>query len=102
VGDVAILPKEAGRATQVSDTSSQWRSRAGRITQCGSALTAERGGAMDDHGYEDVAKLAYRFWEDRGRPMGSPEVDWYRAEQEVEASPQVMRSLYDIALGAGW
>ncbi len=57
---------------------------------------------MDGHEHEDVAKLAYRLWEERGRPMGSPEVDWYRAEREVETPPQVMRSLYEITLGAGW
>jgi len=57
---------------------------------------------MNGHEHEDVAKLAYRFWEDRGRPMGSPEVDWYRAETEVEAPPQVIPSLYDMVLGAGW
>jgi hypothetical protein len=26
-----------------------------------------------------LAELAYRCWEDRGRPEGSPEVDWYHA-----------------------
>jgi hypothetical protein len=26
-----------------------------------------------------IAELAYRYWEDRGRPEGSPEVDWYNA-----------------------
>jgi hypothetical protein len=57
---------------------------------------------MNGHEHEDVAKLAYPFREDRGRPMGSPEEDWYRAEREVETLPQVMPSLYDIALGAGW
>jgi hypothetical protein len=57
---------------------------------------------MDSHEHEEVAKLAYHFWEDRGRPMGSSEVDWYRAEREVETPPQVMPSLYDITLGAGW
>jgi Protein of unknown function (DUF2934) len=56
---------------------------------------------MDSHEHEEVAKLAYH-WEDRGQPMGSSEVDWYRAEREVETPPQVMPSLYDITLGAGW
>ena len=32
---------------------------------------------------EDVARLAYALWESRGRPLGSPEEDWYRAEQEL-------------------
>jgi hypothetical protein len=26
-----------------------------------------------------IAELAYRYWEERGRPDGSPEVDWHRA-----------------------
>ena len=38
---------------------------------------------MDALYHEEVARLAYRFWEERGRPFGSPEVDWRRAEQEL-------------------
>ncbi|MFZ0953684.1 MAG: DUF2934 domain-containing protein [Candidatus Sulfotelmatobacter sp.] len=33
--------------------------------------------------HEFVAKLAYQLWEERGRPLGSPEVDWFAAEQAV-------------------
>jgi len=36
--------------------------------------------------HEFVAKLAYTLWEQRGRPFGSPEVDWFAAEQAVYAS----------------
>ena len=36
--------------------------------------------------HEFVAKLAYKLWEQRGRPFGSPEVDWFAAEQAVYAS----------------
>lgn len=36
--------------------------------------------------HEFVAKLAYSFWEERGRPYGSPEVDWFRAERVVYSS----------------
>jgi DUF2934 family protein len=36
--------------------------------------------------HEFVAKLAYELWEGRGRPFGSPEVDWFAAEQTVYAS----------------
>jgi DUF2934 family protein len=25
-------------------------------------------------------QVAYQLWVERGRPFGSPEVDWYRAE----------------------
>ncbi len=32
---------------------------------------------------EQIEKLAYQMWEGRGRPMGSPDDDWFRAEEEV-------------------
>ena len=32
---------------------------------------------------KEIAMLAYQYWEQRGRPIGSPEVDWYRAEGAV-------------------
>ena len=36
--------------------------------------------------HEFVAKLAYKLWEQRGRPFGSPEVDWFAAERAVYSS----------------
>jgi hypothetical protein len=36
--------------------------------------------------HEFVEKLAYKLWEQRGRPLGSPDVDWFAAEQDVYAS----------------
>ena len=33
--------------------------------------------------HEFVAKLAYKLWEERGRPFGSPEVDWFAAERRM-------------------
>ncbi len=33
--------------------------------------------------HEFVAKLAYKLWEERGRPLGSPDVDWLAAERVV-------------------
>jgi hypothetical protein len=35
--------------------------------------------------HEEIAKLAYQLWEERGAPIGSPEVDWARAEQALAA-----------------
>ena len=32
---------------------------------------------------EQIAIRAYQLWEERGRPIGSPEVDWRNAEQEL-------------------
>ena len=33
--------------------------------------------------HEEIAALAYQHWENRGRPIGSPEEDWLRAEQDL-------------------
>jgi len=33
--------------------------------------------------HEDIARLAYSYWEARGCPFGSPEEDWFRAEMEL-------------------
>ena len=32
---------------------------------------------------EKTALLAYWYWEERGRPMGSSQEDWFRAEREI-------------------
>ena len=36
--------------------------------------------------HEFRARLAYKFWVQRGSPLGSPEVDWFAAEQAVYES----------------
>jgi len=41
---------------------------------------------LGENRHEFVAKLAYILWEQRGRPFGSPEVDWFRAERAVYSS----------------
>ena len=41
---------------------------------------------LGENRHEFVAKLAYQLWEQRGRPFGSPEVDWFRAERVVYSS----------------
>ena len=32
---------------------------------------------------DHVAELAYTLWKSRGCPIGSPEEDWFKAEQEL-------------------
>ena len=32
---------------------------------------------------KEIAILAYCYWEERGRPLGSAGVDWYRATKEI-------------------
>ena len=47
---------------------------------------------LGENRHEFVAKLAYKLWEDRGRPFGSPEVDWFAAE----------RALYESLVASGF
>lgn len=35
---------------------------------------------------EQIARLAEKYWAERGWPEGSPEQDWLRAEQELKAA----------------
>ena len=35
---------------------------------------------------EEIARLAYSYWEARGYHGGSPEEDWLRAEQEIRGT----------------
>lgn len=61
---------------------------------------------MDDFAgdTQDVtAKLAYQLWEQRGRPFGSPEVDWFAAEKvlaSAQRDPNLDFPLYGIKLEA--
>jgi len=52
--------------------------------------------AMQTLNHHEVARLAYEFWERRGRPHGSPEVDWCQAEKQLWA-----RSRGELHLGMG-
>jgi hypothetical protein len=39
--------------------------------------------AISHFGHGEIALLAYSFWEQRGRPEGSGDEDWYRAVKEL-------------------
>jgi Protein of unknown function (DUF2934) len=47
---------------------------------------------------EITAKLAYQFWEQRGRPFGSPEVDWFAAKKTLALSERLQLLPYGITL----
>ena len=34
--------------------------------------------------HSDIAALAYQLWHDRGCPDGSPEEDWFLAEENLK------------------
>jgi hypothetical protein len=37
--------------------------------------------------HEQIGALAFALWEERGRPEGSPETDWFRAKQTLQSEP---------------
>jgi Protein of unknown function (DUF2934) len=39
--------------------------------------------STQDDRHEEIALRAYGLWQERGSPIGSPEEDWLRAEQEI-------------------
>lgn len=53
-----------------------------------------------------IAVLAYQLWHARGCPDGSPEIDWFRAEEELcsqsvkPESPSTKRLLLTRQAGA--
>ena len=40
--------------------------------------------------HEEIAQRAYELWEQRGRPNGSREEDWFRAESELSRPSEVL------------
>ena len=46
---------------------------------------AEAVAAVYEPTWEQIAQLAYSYWEARGCQGGCPEEDWTRAEQELRA-----------------
>lgn len=36
--------------------------------------------------HDRIARRAHQIWEERGRPSGSPDEDWLRAEKELSGS----------------
>jgi hypothetical protein len=44
---------------------------------------------------EETQRLAYQLWLERGCPVGSPEQDWFRAEEELgREGPQIALGAY--------
>jgi len=48
------------------------------------ASTVDAQAGRSEH-LDYVTARPYELWQERGCPIGSPEVDWFRAEQELGA-----------------
>jgi hypothetical protein len=49
-----------------------------------SEVEGETGVSQPEH--EEIARLAYECWQRRGGPIGTPEEDWFRAEEQFKQS----------------
>ena len=54
--------------------------------------------------HDEIALRAYCLWQERGSPIGSPEEDWLRAEQEIRGrasqSPSAGKRVENLAHAA--
>jgi len=86
-------------ARAVRERSFTPRKTAGRKNAAsGSAVPAAENTSLSnladavDPDREEVARLAYTYWESRGFEGGSPEQDWFRAEQEIRERTAAKRT----------
>jgi hypothetical protein len=69
--DSSTTPQNAAAATAVA-------------IELDNPLVSEPGNtASDGPGFHEITQLAHQLWIERGCPEGSPEVDWFRAEQQL-------------------
>jgi hypothetical protein len=40
--------------------------------------------------HQRTSRLAYQLWEKRGRPLGTPEIDWTAAEKAIDSEPSLL------------
>jgi len=51
--------------------------------------------------HEEIAHLAYSFYEERQGADGSPEDDWFRAEQKLRSRQQQVQPAQVLTAGSG-
>ena len=37
--------------------------------------------------HEEIEVRAFALWQERGAPLGSPEIDWFQAEEQIKSAP---------------
>mgnify|MGYP001120896541 CR=1 FL=1 len=66
--------------TPVRRTRSRKQTDGAAVAQAAATTPAPAGGAIP---HEEIERLAYFYWLERGGQGGSPEDDWFRAEAEL-------------------
>ena len=96
---ISVVPPSSAATTGGSGAAAQparetKRTRSKPAASSRQSSTRSKGVALATQGHEqssidvsrdDIARLAYTFWEQRGGQGCSPEQDWFRAESELKA-----------------
>ena len=89
-GESFMKKAGAARALRTGAPEAGWQewiseSAVARTAQGLKKTTRTENGAYSDPPslYEEIARLAYEHWQQRGCPTGSPEVDWFHAEKQL-------------------
>ena len=53
--------------------------------------------ALAGNVHDLTERLAYEYWERRGRPFGSPEIDWFAAEKALASSLEYPREDFSLS-----
>jgi Protein of unknown function (DUF2934) len=72
-------PKAAAKPQKSAPTNST------KTTSAAKKSVVSANGAGSSIAHDQVARLAHRYFEERGRKHGHHEEDWFRAEQELRA-----------------
>ncbi|MGH9665361.1 MAG: DUF2934 domain-containing protein [Bryobacteraceae bacterium] len=82
-----VVPKAAVAAMPVKETAIS-RKKASAVThkhKKSIAAEPESSSPAPRPTHDEIARLAYSYWEARGGATGSQEEDWLRAEAELQA-----------------
>ena len=74
------------RDARATASESKWQEWISNLHETERARAEAQPAAVNGNGqpsHEAIALLAYALWEQRGRPIGSPEEDWLRAELQM-------------------
>jgi hypothetical protein len=85
-GDASVSARRLGDGT--GGNTSPEPNPAMAVDQSSSAPSSEDTDASLQQGedrYQEIQVLAHKLWKIRGEPIGSPEIDWIQAEEEIRA-----------------
>ena len=56
---------------------------------------------MNQTAREQIQRRAYELWEKRGRPWGTPQQDWFAAEDELQEPDTLINVAREVGTAIG-